>query len=325
MNKRDPFFDNAKFLLIILLVFGHLPLTDDAGRATIRWVFSFHMPLFVFISGYFTRITDTNKYWQGVLKFAETYVVFSFIQLLIPTLLGKHIGFSALIHPRWTLWYLLSLIWWRIMLYYIPSSIRNNHKLLIAASVVLCLAAGWVPLNSQLSFQRTFAFLPFFTMGYVAGANKLKIEKQMPVLAALFALALAWCVLYFTGVKPYFLGRENYMSLTHYLPVINFAWRAVWLVVATVMSYCFLCIVPQKEYRWTHFGELTLFIYLYHAIILLGRHQIVAVLNLPTTFLSGILYTVIVLLIIWLLSKFRIFHWLLNPISSLMRKKDVSW
>ena len=56
--KRDYSFDNMKVLLITLVVFGHaLEEFGTTGKlGLIRAViYSFHMPLFIFISGYFSK------------------------------------------------------------------------------------------------------------------------------------------------------------------------------------------------------------------------------------------------------------------------------
>ena len=57
VKERSPLFDNMKMVLIILVVFGHaleeISLEHEYGiiRACI---YSFHMPAFIFISGYFS-------------------------------------------------------------------------------------------------------------------------------------------------------------------------------------------------------------------------------------------------------------------------------
>lgn len=57
VKERSPLFDNMKMVLIILVVFGHaleeISLEHEYGiiRACI---YSFHMPVFIFISGYFS-------------------------------------------------------------------------------------------------------------------------------------------------------------------------------------------------------------------------------------------------------------------------------
>lgn len=64
---RDYCIDALKMLLIVLVIYGHIPLLDgliNEGVSiecdSITWtavkgVYAFHMPLFVLISGYFTK------------------------------------------------------------------------------------------------------------------------------------------------------------------------------------------------------------------------------------------------------------------------------
>jgi len=58
-SKRNNFFDNAKFILIFLVVFGHLisPLKEQDGILFTLYtvIFLFHMPAFILISGYFAK------------------------------------------------------------------------------------------------------------------------------------------------------------------------------------------------------------------------------------------------------------------------------
>ena len=61
---RDPYWDNLKAVLIILVVLGHYYLAEYvyAGEcdwalptALISFIYMFHMPLFAFVSGRFTK------------------------------------------------------------------------------------------------------------------------------------------------------------------------------------------------------------------------------------------------------------------------------
>lgn len=50
-------FDNIKIVLIILVLFGHAleEISLENGYGIIRaCIYSFHMPVFIFISGYFS-------------------------------------------------------------------------------------------------------------------------------------------------------------------------------------------------------------------------------------------------------------------------------
>ena len=49
LKKRLEWIDLAKGIGIILMVIGHMPSIPSAVH---NWIFSFHMPLFFFLSGY---------------------------------------------------------------------------------------------------------------------------------------------------------------------------------------------------------------------------------------------------------------------------------
>ncbi|WP_237528148.1 acyltransferase family protein, partial [Streptomyces sp. SID337] len=57
-KQRDSFFDNAKYLAIVLVAMGHAwePLRGDSRAAAALYitVYTFHMPAFIVISGYFS-------------------------------------------------------------------------------------------------------------------------------------------------------------------------------------------------------------------------------------------------------------------------------
>lgn len=327
MKKRNPFFDNAKFLLIILVVLGHMLSIGNSNSklslATTEWIFTFHMPLFVFISGYFTRVTDKKKLLAGILNFGETLVVFTLIHMFIEYLQGNPtLTINSVLYPKWTLWYLLSLIWWRLMLYFTPSSIRDNYYILVSLSIILCFTMGWIPIDSQLSFQRTFAFLPFFIVGHVAGEKHINISaKKNKIFVLLFGLFIG--ILFFIVPHNFvsvFFQNCSFIHGPSSSPFLNFVFRVGWLLLASCMSYSFLLLVPQKDYCWTHFGHLTLFIYLYHSVILSWRFIIRDEFHLPSNLFFCILYTLFVLGVIWLMSKLRCLRWLLNPISLTIRQ-----
>ena len=319
LKNRDPFFDNTKTLLMILVVFGHIlpiDLKNWANIATYEWVFSFHMPLFVFISGYFSKTQSNVKFWIGILKLFETLIVFDVILIGILILLGRKVLIDSLYTPKWVLWYLLSLIWWRVILYITPTSLRNNHKWLVLMSLFICILAGWIPLGPELAFQRTFYFLPFFILGYVVRQRKIIDKLRCNSLLAYAMLIIVWLFFFLIRVKFSHIFHQNYGYMHENNEVLAMCIRIVVFMVGCAMSVCFLSIIPKKRYIWTRWGQFTLFIYAWHSVILVSRYGIRDFLHLPTSLPFCVLYTIIVLAVIFCMSRIRFFHFLLNPITT---------
>lgn len=67
-SRRDARFDNLKGILIFLVVFGHLlELVGGPAAAWLyRLIYSFHMPAFVFCSGWFARF-DAAHFFRRLL------------------------------------------------------------------------------------------------------------------------------------------------------------------------------------------------------------------------------------------------------------------
>ncbi|MCH5177460.1 MAG: hypothetical protein J1F25_05505, partial [Prevotellaceae bacterium] len=131
-----------------------------------QWIYVFHMPLFIFISGYFSRKKDYKHFLLDCWRLLEPLIIFQLLNLGLKYRWEGYISIKDVLTPWWILWYLLSLIYWRALLQIIPKKILQNTKLLIVASFAICILVGFLPFNRFLSLQRTFSFLPFFFLGY---------------------------------------------------------------------------------------------------------------------------------------------------------------
>lgn len=60
VTERDPYWDSLKFILIFIVVYGHMIETcveiSSFNQDTYNFIYIFHIPLFVFISGQFSRM-----------------------------------------------------------------------------------------------------------------------------------------------------------------------------------------------------------------------------------------------------------------------------
>ena len=179
-RKRNYLFDNLKVLLIFLVVVGH-SLENYIGynvilRSIYFFIFMFHMPLFVYISGYFSK--NIEKCRKNAIK-----------GLLIPFILFNIIWYASvgnfkfpIYYAGWTLWYLISLSVWR---FFLKDIIKI--KWVLGLSIILGLLVGYVDKYSDLlSFSRIVAFLPFFLLGYYSDNSTInKVKKYSKIVSIL--------------------------------------------------------------------------------------------------------------------------------------------
>lgn len=303
-KKRDPFFDNAKFLLMVLVVFGHLlqPFIDQKGwyKDLYYTIYTFHMPAFIMISGFFAKSFDWKKGHQVVNSFRKCiipYVLFQWVYSFFYWITGTNEHFSFQLHvPNWSLWFLLSSFFWQISLFFFH---KWPPKVGIGVSLALSLLVGYIPaIGRELTLQRTVVFLPFFIIGYYLSRETVeKFEKSdvkkwfslgFIVIFAILRLAYGINKYMFFGSKPY----EDFLNLPEWGAIV----RIMTLLFALVGMLAFFAIVPTKETWYTKCGQYTLTAYLLHGffvkILRIGR---ISDWNLPTLGLVILLLLSIVL------------------------------
>ena len=192
-KQRDSFFDVLKFVLIVFVILGHVvekSLSDYYMRLLYTYIYSFHMPLFIFVSGYFSKKKERKSFLKSTLKLVETLICFQIVYLLLRYIIpNRPISLFTFCVPYGALWYLLSLIWWRIGLQLLPQKLLDKKNLMIGASIL-------VSLLSQIScayanvfaWQRTLGFLPFFVLGYYA--QQTNIMERIRNIKPFYSIAL---------------------------------------------------------------------------------------------------------------------------------------
>ncbi|MGP3917213.1 acyltransferase family protein [Nonomuraea sp. 10N515B] len=164
VTARDPFFDNTKYLAILLVVCGHLIENQrDApiAHALYFCVYVFHMPLFIVLTGYLSRkfTFGAGKARKLISTLAVPYVIFELAYSLPRLFLYGKFELS-LLEPYYLTWFLMSLFLWRLST---PVWQQLRWPLLVA--VVLSLVTGMSKLLDELSMNRTFGLLPFYVLG----------------------------------------------------------------------------------------------------------------------------------------------------------------
>ena len=90
--ERNRWMDGMKFILIVLVVFGHckqFTSYDNSYTSTrlvsyaIHSIYLFHMPLFIMISGYFSKRTERKHFIQTLKRLFQVFIIFHFLWIII--------------------------------------------------------------------------------------------------------------------------------------------------------------------------------------------------------------------------------------------------
>lgn len=122
MQERDLTLDGIKFLLICLVVLCHFTQSsrydNELTTSIYTWVYAFHMPLFVLLSGFFFKAESIDKINKSNLRILEPLIVYHTI-FTLTTIRSLHDLVNIIIFEPSPLWYIVSLMMWRYIAFYI--------------------------------------------------------------------------------------------------------------------------------------------------------------------------------------------------------------
>lgn len=275
-KNRNYHFDNVKALLIFLVVFGHLiePLRDIRIFSTAYFViYSFHMPLFVFISGYFSK-PSTKGLKRISLLFLKYEIIYALIYVVLFGGSSASSGGTILdtlayaLQPIWVLWFLLSLISWKLLLI-----AYEKHPIAIGIIIGLIIGFNFIPFNFRiLSLGRTLSFFPYFLLGYLANKHKFdfsRLGQSKTISFYLIALLILFWQLYSTKATSELLYGTNSLVDQSYSFLALALFKFNSYLVAIASSIIILRIVPKTENSFTHIGVQTMPIFILHGIFIL--------------------------------------------------------
>lgn len=275
MKQRLAFFDNAKFILMILVVFTHLlePFIEDwhGYHNLYYFIFIFHMPAFILIAGYFSKGLQKGNLNKVIKKTLLPYLIFQLIYSSYYALIGLEDSFSwNLLLPNWSLWFLVSLFFWQCSLTLFK---KMSPHIAITVSILLALLAGYLPfIDRNLAMQRTFVFLPFFLIGHYFSWEKLVAIRQSHRYS--FALVgfgsiFAFISQFETFNKYLVFGSKPYADFLSD-PQLGAFIRLLVLVLGFVGILSFLLIIPRQKTFYSDLGRNTLTVYLLQGFVVKG-------------------------------------------------------
>jgi len=281
-RRRVPFWDNSRFACIVLVVLGHavqrLTYDSDIALSLYLVVYAFHMPAFAIISGYFSKSDAPTRTQMArvITDILVPYVIFEGLWTLTKWIVEGR-ATANLTEPSWTLWFLLALGIFRLVLPYLALL-----RWPLAWTVAVSIGAGYFAnIDSTFSLSRTLGLLPFFTLGWwlrerdiVARFGLLDRRPWWTIAGglALFVVAGGTAWLFVDDWRAMNL-REWLFYDENYAAIGGTQWwaggvRLALMAVALVLSAAFFALIPRGGHWWTHFGQYTMYVYLLHSFVL---------------------------------------------------------
>jgi fucose 4-O-acetylase-like acetyltransferase len=268
-TTRDPWLDNAKMALVTLVVVGHawtLVPPDRVASHLYDFVYAWHMPAFVLVTGYLSRTFDyrPDRLWQLVRTVAVPYVLFECLMALFRIHVGGEEMDRLFLDPHWPLWFLAALFCWRLL-----TPLFRPMWGGVALAVVLSVGAGlWA--GDTLDIARVVGLLPFFVVGLKLTPERLELLRGwFPKVLGVVALAGIWWLAARTDQvahTEWLYYRSPYVELDVSDDRAMLTRLAV-LAIGLLGAFAFLALVPRRGGWFARMGAATLVVYLLHGFV----------------------------------------------------------
>ncbi|MFI6518871.1 acyltransferase family protein [Spirillospora sp. NPDC050679] len=269
-KERDPYFDNAKFLAILLVVIGHSlanKMNVPLAKGLYIFIYMFHMPLFIVITGYFSRnwTFSGGKARKLITNVGVPYVVFETAYSLYDWLVGRNELEVSLLNPYFLTWFLCALFMWRL-----STPVWQQIRWPLGVATVFSLLSYMSDLGGTFDIHRVIGLLPFYVLGLMLRPEHFELLKKpmarvVGIVVMLGGLGVAWIA------KDRMTHTWIYWKTPHQdLGVDNVTgtlMRLAMFACAFVLVAAFLTLVPKRRTWFTALGATTLYAYLLHGFV----------------------------------------------------------
>lgn len=279
--------DNAKAALIALAVLGSLLelklYRSGTGQALYLLIWLLVVPGFAYVAGFVSKpdaYTPAGR--RGLARLAVIYLVLQLLYSAVQHLATGHFSwYATAVYPVSVLWWLVTVICWRLLLpLFARAEGRRGALLAIASAVAVSLVAGYVvPDGRWLALMRTLVFLPFFVAGFFSARERWRLPRHRQSLAvAVAALVLGFALLRWGNT---FVTMDWVQAATSFRDLGVTWWSAIpgrlaLLAVSAVFVAALMRLVPRFRNPLTKLGRSSLSVFAWHGLAL----KVLAVLGL---------------------------------------------
>ena len=251
-------------------------------------IYTFHMPAFVFVTGYLAK-------WNApkiVRRLLVPYVILQPIYILYDYYVLHRADELTLqwTQPYWLLWYLLACVFWYILIPFIDTDKIATQLLILAGAVAIALLIGYdKQVGYFLTLSRTIVFAPFFIAGFYCrkngwlcricgmkdSENRTDVSENGSNARSCVSLVITTAVAAVIALSgTYLLVRMGvsratlYESLRYEKTATGPLVRAVHMAVAAAWTVLLVLLVPNKRLPGiSKAGEKSFWLYVLHGFI----------------------------------------------------------
>lgn len=247
---------------MFLIIVGHLLMGQ--GTKLYDFIYSFHMPLFFIVSGYFYKQEPISI----LLKKNRDHLLFPYLAMCIIIIVLTQIQLShdiktdlkRTINGMGPGWFLLALFWARLVFHYILKIVPKYYLILsLIISTSICLIAHYHEFSPLFSFFPSLVSLFFLSTGYYIRAKSLLDYNKINS-----PLFISFAFLFWFTISSY--GKVRMSECIFKLSIIDFCGS----ILGTFIVYELSQLIDHSNYLiktiLSNAGRYSLVILFFHSI-----------------------------------------------------------
>ena len=287
-KQREYWFDNAKAFLILCVFMGHIcecliravPFeggTPEWLNNLFRFIYVFHMPVFMIISGRFAKgRVDRNDWVTSINKLIVPYMVVQFFMLMFYCVIGhSKVTATSFFNPGYGLWYILVLGIYQMVTPHLLKIFRQKW-LLLPASLIFLMLLQYQIYAFPTPIPRIINFYPFFIFGYLTANYSFDFcKKTVFRVLSVFAFIGLFIAINYDSVLDVALlsGKRTYSQYYALFGVSKPELLLITIIrylVGFILFFFVMGISPVKKYAGTKLGTNSTYIYILHLFIVVA-------------------------------------------------------
>lgn len=314
--------DNIKFNMILCVVVGHMIYLFQDNSITAQgiylFIYSFHMPVFIFLAGMFSKSSIRKKKTERIVQFLFIYIVMKLLETIASYTVSGKISF----HFLWEdgpAWFALAIA---VFLAVTMLVVDYDWKSIMAFAILIgCVAGLDTHFGDHFASMRICVFYPVFLAGYYVDRHKFELksksEKFLSRIVSYMIMAIVFLIFMMRTEQLYpllklFKGKYEYAEMDMGMDGLFFrlGCYALWAVLI-----CAVILIGADGKRiFTWLGKRSMAIFIWHGLfvtLIMRTFKVKSLIltELPHTYLiCAICIAIGITVICAYLPEFRIFQ-----------------
>ena len=266
-QQRDHLMDNLKALMLLLVIVGHtldpyIVEENSFYRYLMQYIYLFHMPMFAFVTGYFSKNVDKARE-TAVRNVLFPYLFWQILYILMAVVcisvglasFNTDVFEPSILLPTSPLYYLICVFFWKV---FIKDISRLRWPLLF--SIVAGLLVSIVKNEGfHIGIGATFSLMIFFVLGFLCTKETIQKIRKMPKWVGVGILLLAIVPAVFL---PYEFRNVRFtypsVGLSNW---VGMAYRLLFYAIAALMIVALINVMSSKKRWFSHVGTNAIIVY----------------------------------------------------------------